>query len=141
MNIERNNATENEVEYVEKHYKHSSKFKKFELLVFIGCLAFSFIMWCYANYMDDPIIQKEVNLTFELNGNPGNGYLTSEPITIYGEESVLSGISSIKVQITQESYTKGEKMTVEVDLPEHVYSHDNYIEVEFTKDSIKQNEE
>ena len=127
MNIERNNATENEVEYVEKDYKQTSKFKKFELLVFIGCLAFAFLMWCYANYMDNPIIQKEVKLEFEYEGD---GTILSIPstIVIYGEESVLSNIQTITVKIDG-TLKKGEKKTIKVDLPEDVYSHNREIEI------------
>ena len=40
MNIELNNATENEVEYVDKVEKRESSFRKFRFLIAIGCLIF-----------------------------------------------------------------------------------------------------
>ena len=141
MNIERSNTTENEVEYVDKIDKQPTRFKKLELLVFFGCLALAFLLWCYASYLDDPIIQKEVTLNFELNGNPGNGYVISNPstIVIYGEESILSNINTVKVIINQETYNVGDKLDIEVELPNNVYSRDPQIEVEFTRSTQKQN--
>ena len=132
MNIERNNTTENEVEYVEKIHNPHSKFKKFELLVFIGCLAFAFMMWCYANYIDDPIIKKEVTLDFRLDDQPGNGSVSSNPstIVIYGEESILSGINKITVSVKREDFDEDRKITIEVKLPDDVYTHDDEIEIE-----------
>ena len=61
MNIERNNETEYEVEYVEEYTpKTTSRYKKFQVFIFLGWLLLAFFVWCYANYLDDPIIQKEL---------------------------------------------------------------------------------
>lgn len=130
MNTELNEVVENEVEYAETNNKHSKRFKKYELLIFLGCLAFAFTMWCYANYIDDPIIQKDVDIYLVYEGD---GSVVSNPtkIVIYGEESKLSNISEITVNVDAGSFSNGaNKITIEIDLPEDVYSHNNEIEVE-----------
>ena len=132
MKIELNNTTENEVEYVEKIDKRDSSFKKFRFLIIIACLAFSFMVWCYANYIDDPIIQKKVNVHLNYNGL-GIIECNSQYIVIYGEESKLSSVTEIKVVVDRNSFNQNNKKVVyKINniLPEDVYSHQEEIVVE-----------
>ena len=133
MNIELENNATNEVEYAEKRDNHNSFFKriKFCLLILI-CLLFAFSIWCYASYIDDPIMQKDVVVHFDFDGN-GSLIATPSKIRVYGEESKLASLYEIKVLIDSDSFANGNKITVEVDLPDGVYSHDNTIEVELRK--------
>ena len=63
MNIERNNETNNEVEYVDNSTNLISKrSRQRKIIIFLACLVFSFVVWCYANYLDDPIIKKEISI-------------------------------------------------------------------------------
>lgn len=131
MNIELNNNT-NEIEEQKKDNQGSLLKKvKFCLLV-IGCLIAGFAVWCYASYVDDPITQKEIVVHFEYDG-VGSLIATPSKIRVYGEESKLSSLYEIKVLIDSDSFENGNKITVEVDLPDGVYSHDNTIEVELKK--------
>ena len=135
MNIELNSATENEVEYVDKVEKRESSFRKFRFLIAIGCLIFSFMMWCYASYIDDPIIQKRVSVHLDYNGI-GVIECDSSHIVIYGEESKLSGITEIKVIVERNSFNQNNKMVVYWVgdlLPDGVYSHQEQIVVELVE--------
>ena len=133
MNIELENNTENEIEYTEKTDDYNSFWKKIKFcLLILICLLSAFAIWCYASFVDDPIVQKDVTVHFDYDGN---GYLMSTPskITVYGEESKLASFYEIKVLIDSDSFADTNKITVEVDLPDGVYSHDNVIEVELKK--------
>lgn len=130
MNIEHNNATENEVEYVEKTHTNISKFKKYEILIFIGCIAFAFMMWCYANFLDDPIIQKDVRVYVDVFDGDNFVERLESKISIYGEESVISKENGFYLEVGLESFGEDKKTQLTVKLPEDVYSHDNKVEVE-----------
>lgn len=138
MNIELDNVTENEVEYVEQKHTEKSRFKKFEILLFIGCLLFSFMMWSYANYIDDPIIEKEVSITLELNGGKVSEriFSSTSKINVYGEESVLLGVYEIKIDVDRDEF-EGEIYEITVDiadyLPEDVYTHEESITIQIVK--------
>lgn len=133
MNIEFDNNVTNEVEQSEKTGNQNSVWKqiKFFLLLLI-CFIFAFSIWCYASYIDDPIMQKDVVVHFDFDGN-GSLIATPSKIRVYGEESKLASLYEIKVLIDSDSFANGNKITVEVDLPDGVYSHDNTIEVELRK--------
>ena len=135
MNIELNNESEYEVEYVEEHiYETTSKYKKFQLFIFLGCLLLAFFVWCYANYLDDPIIQKEVPLIFTVEANNGQVVQSSYTIVIYGEKSVLSEITEIENKVNYNEFSDG-NLTINktVYLPSGVHSHDLDVELTLVK--------
>lgn len=129
MNVDFNNTSTDGVEQVENRTILNAKFKKFELLIFLGCLFFAFMMWCYATYLDDPIIQKEVNISLELDGGQATEWISpvsTYQILIYGEESVISSIYEIKISVNREQFDEETKeIFIELTeyLPEDVYTH------------------
>ncbi len=133
MNTELENDAVNEVEYIENTDDHHSFWKKIKFFVLILiCLVSAFAIWCYASYVDDPIMQKDVAVHFDFDGS-GSLIATPSKITVYGEESKLVSLYEIKVLIDADSFSDSDKITIEVDLPDGVYSHDNVIEVELRK--------
>ena len=110
MNIERTNETENEVEFVEKETEFTSrKITKTKILIFIACLIFSFVVWCYANYLDDPIIKKDLQINFSWDSSDRNVSFVAvdaegkriDFIEVYGEQSKVYPLDKITVKIKQ----------------------------------------
>ena len=133
MNIELNNSSEYEVEYVEETESSPvKKYRKFQLLIYLGCLLLAFLVWCYANYLDDPIIQKEVTLVITLDGVNSDQIVTStHKIVIYGEKSVIAEIVEIKNNVNQNEFDKDSTtITKEIDFPEGVHSHKTTVEIQ-----------
>ena len=134
MNIELTNETENEVEFVEQNNTNTRKsFRKYELLVFLGCLLFAFIIWCYANYLEDPIIQKEVTVRFVLTNAEDGEVITdsTEQVMIYGERSSLATVSVITVYVERSMFSKYDEPTmIPIEYPEHIHSHVTGIELQ-----------
>ena len=134
MNIELNNETENEVEYAEKNnYTVAKRFKKFEIFIFLGCLVLAFMIWCYANYLDDPIIQKEITVYFVLEGGEANEDIEtrSSKIVVYGEQSVISDMVAITNYVDRELFGDDKtKINYTIDYPDGVHSHITEIELE-----------
>ena len=138
MNIELNNSSEYEVEYVEKEESTPvRKYRKFQVLIYLGCLLLAFLVWCYANYLDDPIIQKEVTLVITLDGVHSDKLLRStHKIVIYGEKSVISEIDEIRNNVNQNEFVVGSTtITKEIDFPEGVHSHETTVEVKLRDES------
>ena len=138
MNIELNNTTEYEVEYAEKREEsYNKKYNKFQILIFLGCLVLAFLVWCYANYLDDPIIQKEVRLVITLEGVDSNEIIKStNKIVIYGEQSVISEIDEIKNNVNYSDFdSDGSSITLEIDFPSGVHSHQTTVDVKLRDQS------
>lgn len=136
MKIERNNNSEFEVEEIEYEEKiaqtYSKRYKKMRILVYLVCLLLAFMVWCYAHYLDDPIVQKEVSLIVYLNGGEsGEEIIQSQnKILIYGEASALSGVDKIENTINRNKFSEyNSPITIEIDLPDYVHSHKEYVDV------------
>ena len=139
MNIERTNETENEVEFVEKETEFTSrKITKTKILIFIACLIFSFVVWCYANYLDDPIIKKDLQINFSWDSSDRNvSFVAVDPegkridfIEVYGEQSKVYPLDKITVKIKQSQFVDGnDTIEVEIELPDDVHSYTQKITV------------
>lgn len=129
MNIELNNQTDNEVEYVEETNKTHTKFNRVQVLIMLACFAFAFVMWCYANFIDDPIIQKEIPIHIDYLGEE---IIICKPskVVVYGEKSELADVNEFKITLKRSDFANDKKISITIDLPEDVYSHDNEIQVE-----------
>ena len=106
-----------EVEYAHKNDSYTNrKFKKINILIFLICLSMAFVFWCYALYIDDPISQKNITVNFVLVGGDSSEMIlpAHKSITVYGERSVLSSISSIKVEVKRSEFKEYNKDTVVV---------------------------
>lgn len=133
MNIEFNNETEYDVEYVDDNlHSDAPKYKKYQILIFLGCLFLAFIVWCYANYLNNPIIQSEVPLIITLVDGENGETITQSTnyIVIYGEESVVSKITQIKNTVSVNQFSNGNKtIKIDIDFPNDIKSHQKEVEV------------
>ena len=144
MNIEINNQVENEVEveYVENINYSNNNFKKYGFLMFLGCLVLSFLVWCFANYLDDPIVKKGVPAKFDWDGKNNVVFTIIDretgkeikEIDIYGEESVLIYVSFIHVELSESQFSDGkDTITIKLPLEDGVHSHVNEITIKKTE--------
>lgn len=145
MNIEINNQVENEVEveYVENINYSNNNFKKYGFFMFLGCLVLSFLVWCFANYLDDPIIKKGVPAKFDWDGENTNVVFTIidsktgkeiKEIEIYGEKSVLIYVNSISVELSESQFSDGKDIiTIKLPLEDGVHSHISEITIKKTE--------
>ena len=136
MNIERNNETDNEVEYVDNSTNLiTKKSRQRKIIIFVACLLFSFVVWCYANYLDDPIIKKDISI--DLHNHIDDVILTAydedgnkiDKIEIYGEESSLNSISSYRIEIYPSNFKDGSTYVCEIERGEGIYSHTKTIKI------------
>lgn len=113
-----------EVDVSQKHDEYSTtRFKKTDILIFLACLLLAFICWCYAHYIDDPILEKTVTVNFVLDGGNGTEYLsvTSKKMVIYGIESDISDIDEITIHVDR-SVFKSYNTDTQIDINQsHLY--------------------
>lgn len=119
------NYSNDDLNEVENPYKADSsrKFRKIDILIFIVCLALAFVVWCYALFIDDTVIEKDVLLNFVLEGGAYNESLECDTrsITVYGSKSLLSGVSKIDVSVSRTDFAEyGEYVTATVEYPDGV---------------------
>ncbi len=98
-----------EVETSEKAPVYTQKrFKKVNFLIFALCLVMAFVFWCYALYLDDPIMEKVVTVNFVLEGGEATDSITpvTRKVTVYGEKSVLSEINTITVKVNRNQFAE-----------------------------------
>ena len=98
-----------EVETSEKTPVYTQKrFKKVNFLIFALCLVMAFVFWCYALYLDDPIMEKVVTVNFVLEGGEATDSITpvTRKVTVYGEKSVLSEINTITVKVNRNQFAE-----------------------------------
>lgn len=140
MNIKLNNETENEVEFVENEdYSPKNRYKKYKMLMLIGCILLAFVVWCYANYLDDPIIKKSVDI--EVSGeviSDNIDYVVIDTksgkeinkVEIYGEKSALISVNTIEIILDESQFTDGKtSITVQLPLEDGVHSHTSEITI------------
>ncbi len=123
-----------EVEYVEKSTSYTAKkFKKIDILIFVFCLALAFIFWCYALYVDDPVIQKNVTVNFVLEGGQSNEFIlpTSQKIMVYGERSVLENINAVTVKVKRSDFNAYNKDTlITLEFPNNIQSYTKQVKLQ-----------
>ena len=138
MNIERSNETENEVEFVEKSTDLLPKrITKTKVLIFVACLIFSFVVWCYANYLDDPIIKKDIYFDLVAEGfEKGttfviyNGNTEVDSFEIYGEKSAVYQINNYEIKLKPSDFDNENGVYVyTLKFKEGVHSHVQKIEI------------
>jgi YbbR domain-containing protein len=124
-----NNPSVESVEFAEKSEQYTKKgFKKVDILIFITCFLAAFFIWCYANYVNDPIIIKEVTVEFVLVNAPENESInpSKKKISVYGEKSVLNSITNNTITIyVDRSEFEGEDKNIKYDFkcPSGIHSH------------------
>lgn len=115
----------NDMNEIENPYKTDSsrKFKKIDILIFIICLALAFAVWCYALFVDDPVIEKDVFLNVILENGAYNEALELDvkSVTVYGARSVISEVSKIDISVARSDFSEyGEYITVDIKYPDGV---------------------
>lgn len=140
MNIERNNETDNEVEYVDNSTNLiTKKSRQRKIIIFVACLLFSFVVWCYANYLDDPIIKKDISI--DLHNHISDVVLTVydedgnkiDKIEIYGEESNVNSIGNYRIEVYPSDFKDGSTYIHKIELNDGVYSHTKEIKIVITE--------
>ncbi len=111
----------------------AKKIKKIDVLVFIACLLIAFSVWCYASYLDDPIVRQEITINLVLENGEATEYLTAndKTIIVYGAKSVVSGITSLTVKVDRaEFHTYNTDVVIDMDFPNGIQSHQEQITVQ-----------
>lgn len=129
------NPSVEKVEFVDKTHEYTHKrFKTRDILIGAFCLIAAFFIWCYANYVDDPIIQKQVTLDFVLVH--GESYEDIKPdkmsVWVYGEESVLSSIhnNTITIYVDKSKFNGYDTvLNYEIDYGDNIHSHTKSVEL------------
>ena len=107
MNNELNTPNTTEVNYSEADNEYSPKrFKAIDILIFGVCLVLAFAFWCYAVYLDDPIIEKNITVNFILEGGNANETLSpaSYTIQVFGKRSDLKDLTSLTVKVNRSDF-------------------------------------
>ena len=122
----------------ENHGKFRLRFV--DVLIFIVCLVAAFIFWCYALYVDDPVIEKTVIVNFILeNANEGDKLSkSSAKIVVYGEQSLITQTRNINVTIDRAQFDLYNQDTViTFEPPDNYYSETNEVVLQLTNPSNK----
>lgn len=115
MKIKFSKNSDTEVEYTTAGEVNApKKFRILNVFIFIFCLALAFVFWCYALYVEDPIIEKNITVNFILINAESGEYLDtqSKNITVYGEQSILGNVNSINVKIDRKEFAKYDTKTL-----------------------------
>ena len=100
-----------------------------KLFIGILCVLIAVGFWCYANYLDDPIIIREINVEFVLseNGVLSNVVIDKEVIEVYGEKSVLSSIpittNTLVISVDINEFKNSETINFQIKYPDGIHSH------------------
>lgn len=112
------------------------KFRAIDVLIFIICLFMAFVFWCYALYVDDPVIEKSITVNFVVDGGDSTDILTpaSRRIVVYGKRSELNSVSAITVKIKKSEF-KGydTPTTITIQYPKNISSDTKQIVLKLTK--------
>ena len=109
--MKKKNQNANEIEYEQKTGDYSvSRNKKFDWIVLIFCVIVAFFIWAYALNITDPIIEKEVEINYNLVGLERNGIIFEfDTVLVYGPSSLLESLNTIEVEVNKaELYNKNE---------------------------------
>ena len=130
------NFDNNEVKLENNHKSEefsTRKIKKIDVLVFIACLLIAFSVWCYASYLADPIVRQEISINLVLENGDASEYLTAndKTITVYGEKSVLSGVTSLTVKVDRSVFDSyNSDVVIDIDFPSGIQSHHEQVTVQ-----------
>lgn len=128
MNINFTTEENPKVEKVEFVDNTQKRFKKADILIFVICIIGAFVIWCYANYIDDPIVVRTVTVEYVLEDGENSEYIwpRRENIEVYGEKSVVDAISNgtITIAIGKSSFKNSETIDYKIVYPEGIHSHD-----------------
>lgn len=128
FNDEENSVIENNAdnEQVEVHMKKQSGTGN-KFVIGMLCVLIAVVFWCYANYLDDPIIQKEITVDFVLvNGDATQDILPDKVnILICGEKSLLNSITNdtITIHVDISAFKNQNEINYKINFPKGLHSH------------------
>ncbi len=130
FNDEENSVIENNVdnEQVEVYVKkRSGKGNKF--IIGMLCVLIAVVFWCYANYLDDPIIQKEITVDFVLVDGEKNQdiYPDKVNVVVFAEKSLLDSFqnNTIPVYVKISEFNDSKSINYKIDYPHGIHSNTN----------------
>lgn len=128
----------NELEISQRSDSYSSKkFKKIDILIFLSCLALAFVFWCYALYVDDPVIEKTLMIDMTLENGSALERIELEEIrvSVIGPRSELTPISVIRMSVDRSEFSEyDEYITVELQYPDGIDGNVREIKVKLVYD-------
>ena len=94
--------------------KSKKKSKNINFLIYLVCLLLAFIFWCYALYIDDPVIQATVTVHFELVNGDSDDFLmtTSKTMTVYAKRSYLENKTHITATVDRSQFKEYNQNTL-----------------------------
>ena len=102
------NETNVNSENVQKNEEYSNRrFRNVDVLILIACFILAFSFWCYAHYINDPIVEKEITINFVLDDAESFEYLEKDSykFVVYGIQSELSNIEEVTIHINRSNFT------------------------------------
>lgn len=130
FNDEENFVIENNAdnEQVEVHMKkRSGTGNKF--IIGMLCVLIAVVFWCYANYLDDPIIQKEITVDFVLVDGEKNQdiYPDKVNVVVFAEKSLLDSFqnNTIPVYVKISEFNDSKSINYKIDYPHGIHSNTN----------------
>ena len=122
----------------------TKKPKNYSALIFIACLLLSFVVWCCAQYVHDPIIQKDMVVNFVLINGETNEAITPQfhMFTFYGLKSELENKSVINIEVDRSLFTSYDTYTtIPISYTDKFHSHTTEIELRLIVTSKGTNDE
>ena len=138
MNSELNTINSSEVNYSESSNEYRPKrFKVIDILIFGVCLVLAFAFWCYAVYLDDPIIEKNITVNFIVEGGNANETLSpaSYTIQVFGKRSDIKDLTSLTVKVNRSDFKEYDVPTlINIRYPANVSSDTKQIKLKLIND-------
>lgn len=135
------NNTYTEVPGTEEY--SSKKINKFSVILFIGCIILSAAIWCYANFINDPMMEKEIMVNFVLKNGASHEYLSPafSAFTFYGEKSVLDNMNVVTIEVDRSLFDSyGDPTSVPIKYADNFHSHISEVILELMTSSNTSND-
>ena len=122
-----NNLNETTVtsQNIQKNDEYSNRrFRNVDILILIACFLLAFTFWCYAHYINDPIIEKTITINFVLDGAESFEHLEEDSykFVVYGTQSELSNINEVTIHIDRSDFTSyNTETTISIDHPDYYH--------------------
>lgn len=135
-----------QVEFVDKADEYTyKKLKKSDILVFVICIIGAFMFWCYVNYLDDPIVTKEVTVDFVLVDGSVNEYIVPNKVKVWvdGEESTINALNdnTIKVYVQRSDFEDFDTpINFVIDYPKGVHGDTKSVEIKMMTNKKQYND-
>ena len=109
---------------VYKSQLYTRRFRNVDILILIACFLLAFAFWCYAHYINDPIIEKTITINFVLDGAESFEHLEEDSykFVVYGTQSELSNINEVTIHIDRSNFASyNTETTISIDHPDYYH--------------------